>query len=117
MEGQLLVEAVPQEETIMIKLFLLFLTLNTASLKVTGLTCSMCSFSVQKGLEKIQSVKEVKPNLEETTFEIVFKDDVFVDFYQIENAILDAGFFVDNKSVKIQLKNNNNFEEWKSKQD
>ena len=34
----------------------------------------MCSFSVQKGLEKVQSIKSVEPNLEETTFEITFKD-------------------------------------------
>ena len=97
----------------MIKLFLILISLNTASLKVTGLTCSMCSFSVQKGLEKVQSIKSVEPNLEETTFEIVFKDDVFVDFHQIENAVLDAGFFVDKESVKVNLTNSNNFNSWK----
>jgi copper chaperone CopZ len=84
-----------------------------ASLKVTGLTCSMCSFSVQKGLEKVQSIKSVEPNLEETTFEITFKDDVFIDFNLIENAVLDAGFFVDKESVKVNLTNNNNFNTWK----
>tara|TARA_B100000287_G_scaffold254882_1_gene239574 strand:- start:519 stop:824 length:306 start_codon:yes stop_codon:yes gene_type:complete len=97
----------------MIKLFLILISLNTASLKVTGLTCSMCSFSVQKGLEKVQSVKSIEPNLEETTFEIVFKDDIFIDFNLIENAILDAGFFIDKESVKVNLTNNNNFNTWK----
>ena len=97
----------------MIKLFLILISLNTASLKVTGLTCSMCSFSVQKGLEKVQSIKSVKPNLEETTFEITFKDDIFIDFNLIENAVLDAGFFVDKESVKVNLTNNNNFNSWK----
>tara|TARA_R100000278_G_scaffold107075_1_gene83761 strand:+ start:228 stop:530 length:303 start_codon:yes stop_codon:yes gene_type:complete len=97
----------------MIKLFLILISLNTASLKVTGLTCSMCSFSVQKGLEKVQSIKSVEPNLEETTFEITFKDDIFIDFNLIENAVLDAGFFVDKESVKVNLTNNNNFNTWK----
>ena len=97
----------------MIKLFLILVSLNTASLKVTGLTCSMCSFSVQKGLEKVQSIKSVEPNLEETTFEITFKDNIFIDFNLIENAVLDAGFFVDKESVKVNLTNNNNFNNWK----
>ena len=97
----------------MIKLFLILISLNTASLKVTGLTCSMCSFSVQKGLEKVQSIKSVEPNLEETTFEITFKDDIFIDFNLIENAVLDAGFFVDKGSVEVNLTNNNNFNIWK----
>ena len=97
----------------MIKLILILISLNTASLKVTGLTCSMCSFSVQKGLEKVQSIKSIEPNLEETTFEITFKDDIFIDFNLIENAILDAGFFIDKESVKVNLTNNNNFNTWK----
>ena len=97
----------------MIKIFLILISLNTASLKVTGLTCSMCSFSVQKGLEKIQSIKTIEPNLEETTFKIIFKDDVFVDFNLIENAVLDAGFFIDKKSTTVNLTNNNNFNTWK----
>ena len=96
-------------------LLTVLLSLNTASLKVTGLTCSMCSFSVQKGLEKVQSVKEVTPNLEETTFEVTFKDDIFIDFYKIENAVLDAGFFLDKESIKVDLKNNSNFNEWLKK--
>jgi copper chaperone CopZ len=98
----------------MIKLLFILLSLNTATIKVTGLTCSMCSFSVQKGLEKISTIKEVKPNLEETSFEITFKDDVFVNFNEVENAVLDAGFFVMKDSVKINLKNENNFENWKN---
>ena len=96
-------------------LLTVLLSLNTTSFKVTGLTCSMCSFSVQKGLEKVQSVKEVTPNLEETTFEVTFKDDIFIDFYKIENAVLDAGFFLDKESIKVDLKNNSNFNEWLKK--
>ena len=96
-------------------LLTVLLSLNTASFKVTGLTCSMCSFSVQKGLEKVQSVKEVTPNLEETTFEVTFKDDIYIDFNQIENAVLDAGFFLDKESIKVDLKNDSNFNEWLKK--
>ena len=47
---------------------------HNVTLKATGLTCSMCSFSIQKGIEKIHFVDSVKPNLEETTYTIYFKN-------------------------------------------
>ena len=35
------------------KVLILAIALNNITLKVTGLTCSMCSFSVQKSVEKV----------------------------------------------------------------
>ena len=90
----------------------LFLFLNTATFNVTGLTCSMCSFSVQKGLEKIDAIEKIEPNLEDTSFIVTFKDGVFIDLFKIENAVLDAGFFIDKKSFKKNFKNNSNFDNW-----
>ena len=93
----------------MIKLLLL-LFLNTIELKVIGLTCSMCSFSTQKSLSKLEFVKKITPDLEETSYILEVKDDMFVDFNLIQERVEDAGFFVDKKSIKVNLTNKNNFD-------
>ena len=62
------------------KVLILAIALNNITLKVTGLTCSMCSFGVQKSVEKVYFVEKVDANIEETTFEIEFKKDHYVDF-------------------------------------
>ena len=94
----------------MIKLFLLLISLNTIELKVIGLTCSMCSFSTQKSLSKLKFIKNITPNLEETSYILEVKDDMFVDFNLIQERVEDAGFFVDKKSIKVNLTNRNNFD-------
>ena len=91
------------------KLFILALALNNITLKVTGLTCSMCSFSVQKSVEKVYFVESVEANIEDTTFKIRFKKDNYVDFFALQNAVEDAGFFIDKESVVVGTKNTNEF--------
>tara|TARA_R100000278_G_C5463268_1_gene161706 strand:- start:372 stop:692 length:321 start_codon:yes stop_codon:yes gene_type:complete len=94
---------------------------HSVTLKATGLTCSMCSFSIQKGIEKIHFVDSVKPNLEETTYTIYFKENKFIDFFTIENAVEDAGFFVDKTSSVVNTDSvdnftiNSNYIYWKTK--
>ena len=92
-----------------VKLFILALAFNNITFKVTGLTCSMCSFSVQKSIEKVYFVESVNANIEETTFEVQFKKDNYVDFYALQNAVEDSGFFIDKPSVIIDAKNTNEF--------
>ena len=94
----------------MIKLLLLLLSLNTIEFKVIGLTCSMCSFSTQKSLSKLEFIKKITPDLEETSYILEIKDDMFVDFNLIQEKVEDAGFFVDKKSIKVNLTNRNNFD-------
>ena len=65
-----------------------------SNLKATGLTCSMCSYSTQKSLEKLDFIKSITPDLEATSFKLEFKDDAFVDFDLIQEKVDDAGFFV-----------------------
>jgi copper chaperone CopZ len=91
------------------KLFILALAFNNITFKVTGLTCSMCSFSVQKSIEKVYFVESVNANIEETTFEVQFKKDHYVDFYALQDAVEDSGFFIDKPSVVIDAKNTNEF--------
>ena len=85
------------------------LSLNSITLKVNGLTCSMCSLSVKKNIEKVYFVDNVDANIEEVTYNIQFKKNYYVDFYAIENAVLDAGFNVSKQSVIVDVKNTNEF--------
>jgi copper chaperone CopZ len=91
------------------KILMLALALNNVTLKVIGLTCSMCSFSIQKSVEKVYFVESVDANIEDTTFEIEFKKDHYIDFFALQNAVEDAGFFVDKESVIVNTKNTNEF--------
>ena len=94
----------------MITYLLVFLfSLNSITLKVNGLTCSMCSLSVKKSIEKVYFVDNVDANVEEITYDIRFKKNYYVDFYAIENAVLDAGFKIDKESVIVDVKNSNEF--------
>tara|TARA_B100000424_G_C22705574_1_gene384511 strand:+ start:22 stop:342 length:321 start_codon:yes stop_codon:yes gene_type:complete len=94
------------------KILFLFLALNNITFKVDGLTCSMCSLSVKKQLEKIYFIEKVDPNIEEITYQVSLKKNHYIDFYAIENAVTDAGFSIDKQSVVIDTKNTNDF--WQS---
>ena len=91
------------------KILFLVLALNNITFKVDGLTCSMCSLNVQKQLEKVYFIENVESNIEEVTYEIQLKKNHYIDFYAIENAIVDAGFSINKESVVIDTKNTNDF--------
>jgi len=91
------------------KILFLVLALNNITFKVDGLTCSMCSLNVQKQLEKVYFIENVESNIEEVTYEIQLKKNHYIDFYAIENAIVDAGFSINKESVIIDTKNTNDF--------
>ena len=88
-------------------LFLLFSSVFSFSqsfsslITVNGLTCAMCSFSTQKSLEKLDFIKEIIPDLESTSFKLVFDDSKFIDFDMIKEKVEDAGFFVGNIKVNF----------------
>lgn len=63
-------------------------------LLASGLTCSMCSNAIHKSLEKLDFVDVIRPNIEEHTFNITFKEGMDVDFDKIRKRVEDAGFFV-----------------------
>ena len=91
------------------KILFLVLSLNNITFKVDGLTCSMCSLNVQKQLEKVYFIENVESNIEEVTYEIQLKKNHYIDFYAIENAIVNAGFSINKESVVIDTKNTNDF--------
>ena len=94
------------------KILFVILALNNITFKVDGLTCSMCSFNVQKQLKKVYFIENVDANIEEVTYEIQLKKNHYIDFYAIANAVENAGFSINKESVVIDTKNTNDF--WKN---
>ncbi|RYE56040.1 MAG: copper chaperone [Sphingobacteriales bacterium] len=87
------------------------------SLRASGLTCSMCSNSINKALKTIDYVKAVDSDLKTYTFDVVFKPGAAVDLDRIKTKVENAGFTVsalvatinfpkvevtDNRSVKFE---------------
>ncbi len=65
-----------------------------ANLKASGLTCAMCSKAVKVALEKVSFVQEVKVDIKNQEYAIVFKEGNPVDFDALSKAVEDAGFSV-----------------------
>ena len=72
---------------------------SKASLQASGLTCAMCSKAVKVALEKVSFVKEVKVNIKNQEYAIVFKENSKTDFDELKKAVEDAGFSV--ASLKV----------------
>ena len=84
-------------------LFLIIVTLfaiqlqaqfSKATLQATGLTCAMCSNAINKALLKVPFVESVKPDIKNSSFDIVFKKDAEVNIDALKDAVDDAGFSV-----------------------
>ncbi|MFY0601090.1 MAG: heavy-metal-associated domain-containing protein [Cyclobacteriaceae bacterium] len=61
---------------------------------VNGLTCSLCTWSVEKRLSKLDFIESVSMNLENTEGKVFLKKDVSFDLSSIPKAIKEAGFSV-----------------------
>ena len=68
--------------------------IKSASLTASGLTCSMCSKSIFKALEKVPSIESVDVNIDESVFNIKFKNGANVQPDDIKKAVVDAGFAI-----------------------
>lgn len=71
-----------------------FAQFTVAEIGVNGLTCSQCSRSVEMSLLKLDFIKDVQMNLENTVGKITFKKDAEVNLKKIAKAVIDAGFSV-----------------------
>lgn len=91
---------VKQGQLVLILTFFLLCTqkglgqFTVAEIGVNGLTCSQCSRSVEMSLLKLDFVKEVQMNLENTNGKITFKKGIEVNLKKIAKAVTDAGFSV-----------------------
>ncbi|MGZ3884926.1 MAG: heavy-metal-associated domain-containing protein [Bacteroidia bacterium] len=80
-----------------------FAKVLSVKIGVNGLTCPMCTRSVELEIRKLSFVKDVEMNLEHTEGLITFKDDGPVNFHKIAKAVVDAGFTVRYLSAEIKL--------------
>ena len=67
---------------------------NKVSIQASGLTCSMCSNSINKAIRTLDYVKEVEADIKNSSFEVTFNDPYNVNFDQLKKKVEDAGFFV-----------------------
>ena len=77
--------------------------IQSAKLKADGLTCSMCSKSIYKALEKISFVDKIDANVETSVFTITFKKGQTVSPDRIAKAVTDAGFAVGQLELTADL--------------
>lgn len=75
------------------------------SLQASGLTCSMCSNSINKSLKSLDYVAKVMANIKTSTFDITFKDGAAVNFDQLKKKVEDAGFSVANLTATVNFSN------------
>ncbi|MCP9750030.1 heavy-metal-associated domain-containing protein [Ferruginibacter sp. HRS2-29] len=75
------------------------------TLQASGLTCSMCSNSINKALQSLPSVEKVMANIRTSSFDITFKPGANIDFDELKNKVEDAGFFVAKLTATVQFNN------------
>ena len=75
------------------------------SIQASGLTCSMCSNSINKSLKTIDFVENVNSNIKTSSFEITFKPGSKVDFDKLKKKVEDAGFTIANFVAAINFNN------------
>ncbi len=68
--------------------------ITKATLQASGLTCALCSKAVYKALSAVSFVEKVEPNIQQSTYELVFKKGASVDPDVLSKAVVDAGFSV-----------------------
>ena len=67
---------------------------KSVNIGINGLTCSMCSRSVEMSLVKLDFVDRVVMDLNSNYSEIFFNVDKYVSIDKIAQAVVDAGFSV-----------------------
>jgi copper chaperone CopZ len=79
--------------------------IEKVSLQASGLTCSMCSNSINKALKTLDFVEKVHADVGNYTFEIYFKESSVVDFNKIRKKVEDAGFSVSGFTATVNFNN------------
>lgn len=76
-----------------------FAQIRSASLTASGLTCSMCSKSIFKSLQKVSFIQDIKVDIEGSGYELTFKPGANVVIDDVKKAVEKAGFSV--ASLKV----------------
>ena len=83
----------------------IFANFSGAKVKVTGVTCSMCSNSVHKALSSLSFIEKIDVDLENAVFNLTFKPGEKVVFDDIKNKIEGAGFSVGELTADFKFSN------------
>lgn len=75
------------------------------TIQASGLTCSMCSNSINKSLKSLDIIDKVEANIKNSTFEIYFKPGSVVDFDKLKSKVEDAGFSVADFTATVHFDN------------
>jgi copper chaperone CopZ len=75
-----------------------------AKIKVTGVTCSMCSNSVQKALGTLPFISAIEVDLENAVFNVTFRPGQAVSADQIREQVEGAGFSVGQLLMDFQFR-------------
>lgn len=78
---------------------------SKVSLQASGLTCSMCSNSINKALKTLDFVDKIDANIKTSTFEITFKPGANIDFDKLKKKVEDAGFSVAKFVATVHFNN------------
>ncbi|HXC05593.1 MAG TPA: heavy metal-associated domain-containing protein [Bacteroidia bacterium] len=73
--------------------------ITSSRIKITGLTCSACSFGTEKSIRQLKFVDDVKMDLNTHSAEIIFKKGEPVSIDKLVQKVYDAGFSVAGVSV------------------
>ncbi|MHA4846165.1 heavy-metal-associated domain-containing protein [Flavitalea antarctica] len=73
------------------------------SLQASGLTCSMCSKSIDKALKTLDFIQNIEADIKTYTFEITIKEDGIADFNAIKKRVEGAGFSVSSFIATINF--------------
>jgi copper chaperone CopZ len=79
--------------------------IRSAELVATGLTCSLCSKAIYNALVKLPFIKNVIPNVQQSSFDILFKEGSNVSLDLVKKAVNDAGFSVGSLKPVITFHN------------
>lgn len=69
---------------------------SRAELQATGLTCAMCSNAINKALQQLPYVENVKVDIKSSIYQISFREGTAVSIDGLKDAVEDAGFSVGN---------------------
>ena len=76
-----------------------------AEIKIYGLTCSLCSRSVEMALQKLDFVENIETDLETTLTNVSFKKDVLIAPEELSRAVEKAGFSVGYIKITYNFSN------------
>lgn len=90
--------------------------IKKAELLASGLTCSMCSFAIEKSLSQLSFIDSITTDLDHTTYILHFNTAKVVDINQIKKKVEDAGFsiaslvlYINTQALVLDEKSSFNF--------